>query len=136
MTLEEHEGSASLPSEASDTDSLLDELMAVEGRGVPSLQLGADGFSAAEIIAAAVNASCDGVEYSGPSDTVAMVAMDTKASESTTSKTVAAAVDVDEAASRKCLCKETLLRALDAPNLANTMPKKHYRGPTWANWAR
>ncbi len=73
MSLGEHEGITSLQSEASDTDSLLDELMAVEGRVVPSLQCGEGGFSAADLIAAAVNASFGG--YSGPSDTVAMVAI-------------------------------------------------------------
>ena len=123
MSLEEHEGITSLQSEASDTDSLLDELMEVEGRGVPSLQCGEDGFSAADLIAAAVNASFDGVEYSDPSDTVAMVAMDTKASESTTSKTVATAVGADEAALRSPRGSSSSAMQTSAPAPRSPMPR-------------
>jgi hypothetical protein len=101
MTLEEeeHEGGTSPQTKTGDTDSLLDELEEAERRRGTSLPYNADGMSAADLIAAAVtSASNAGFEYEDPSDTVAVVAMGTKASESTMYETAAAAVGGDGAA--------------------------------------
>ena len=102
MTLDgrEHEGSTSPRSRTSGTDSLLDELEEAGGRLATSLRYGTDGMSAADVIAAAVASASldDELEYAGPSDTMAMVAMAKKASESTKNETAAAAVGGDGAA--------------------------------------
>ena len=103
MTLEgeeKHEDDASPRSKTSGTDSFLDELEEAGGRLEASLPKGAAGMSAADLIAAAVAGASDdgGFEYMAPPNTVAVVAMGTKASESTKNETAAAAVGGDGAA--------------------------------------
>lgn len=103
MTLEgeeKHEDDASPRSKTSGADSFLDELEEEGRRLEASLPNGAAGMSAADLIAAAVAGASDdgGFDYMAPLNTVAVVAMGKKASESTKNETAAAAVGGDGAA--------------------------------------